>query len=136
MDHYRQQMINLNHALIEKQPEWTRIHRKVILQHDKAPSHTTKLVKNSLAALNWEISHPPYSPDLALSNYHLFASMGHSLAEQSFANFEEVKKCLVEWFASKEKKFFWDGIHNLPESWAKCVQSNGQYFGFKKIRFS
>lgn len=128
-DRYRQQMINLNHALIEKRPEWARRHGKVILQHDNAPSHTAKLVKDTLKTLNWEIlSHPPYSPDLAPSDYHLFASMGHSLAEQCFANFEEVEKWLFEFFASKEKKFFWDGIHNLPERWAKCVETNGQYF--------
>ena len=42
-DRYRQQIINLNHALIEKRPEWTRRHGKVILQHDNAPSHTAKV---------------------------------------------------------------------------------------------
>ena len=39
-DRYRQQIINLNHALIKKRPEWARRHGKVILQHDNAPSHT------------------------------------------------------------------------------------------------
>ena len=64
---------------------------------DNAPSHTAKVVKNTLKALNWEIIlHPPYSPDLAPADHHLFASMGHSLAEQRFANFEEVEKWLVE----------------------------------------
>ena len=131
-DRYRQQIINLNHALIEKRPECARRHGKVILHHDNAPSHTAKVVKNTLKSLNWEIlSHPPYSPDLAPSDYHLFASMGHSLAEQRFANFEEVKKCLAEWFALKEKKFFWNGIHDLPERWEKCVESNVQYFEYQ-----
>ena len=37
--HYHQQMINLNHALIEKRPEWAKRHGKVILLHDNAPSH-------------------------------------------------------------------------------------------------
>ena len=106
-DRYRQKIINLNHALIKKRPEWTRRHGKVILQHDNAPYHTAKVVKNTLKALNWEIlSHPPYSPDFAPSDYHLFASMGHSLAEQRFDNFEEVEKWLIEWFALREKKFF------------------------------
>ena len=128
-DRYRQQIINLNHALIEKRPEWARRHGKVILQHYNTPSHTAKVVKNTLKALNWEIlSHPLYSPDLAPSDYHLFASMGNSLAEQRFDNFEEVEKWLVEWFPLKEKKFFWNGIHDLTERWAKFVKSNGQYF--------
>jgi hypothetical protein len=33
-----------------------------------------------------------YSPDLDPSDFHLFASMGHSLPEQHFVNFEEVEK--------------------------------------------
>ena len=115
--------------LIEKRPEWARRHGKVIQQNGNAPSYTAKVVKNTLRPLNWEIlSHPPYSPDPAPSDYHLFASMGHSLAEQRFDNFEEVEKWLVEWFALKETKFFWNGIHDLPGRWAKCVESNGQYF--------
>ena len=87
------------------------------------------LSPGTLEALHSEIlSHPPYSPDLAPSDYHLFGSMGLSLAEQLFSNFEEVEKWLIECFALKEKKFFWNGIHGFFERWAKCVESNDQYF--------
>ena len=86
-------------------------------------------MKDTLNSLGWDIlPHPPYSPDLAPSDYHLFASMGHALAEQHFSNFEEVGKWLDEWFAAKDKQFFWHGIHTLPERWAKCVETDGQYF--------
>jgi len=54
---------------------------KVILLHDNAPSHTAKLVKETVEAFDWEIlSHAAYSPELAPSDYHLFALMGHALA--------------------------------------------------------
>jgi [histone H3]-lysine36 N-dimethyltransferase SETMAR len=128
-DRYRQQMINLNHALIEKRPEWARRHGKAILLHDNAPSHTAKPVKDTLTALRWEVlPHPPYSPDLAPSDYHLFSSMGHALAEQHFDSYEEVENWVTQWFASKEEQFFWRGIHKLPERWSKCVESEGNYF--------
>lgn len=128
-DRYRQQIINLNQALIEKRPEWARRHGKVILQHDNAPAHCAKPVKDCLKTLGWDIlPHPPYSPDLAPSDYHLFASMGHSLADQHFANFEEVKIWVAEWFGSKEGQFYRRGIHTLPERWQKCINSDGQYF--------
>jgi len=79
--------------------------------------------------LAWEIlPHLQYSPDLAASDYHLFASMRHVLAEQHFSIFEGVGKWLKELFAAKEETFFWQGIHNLPERWAKCVESDGPYF--------
>lgn len=126
---YRQQMINLNHALIEKRPEWARRHGKVILQHDNAPSHTAKQVKDTISALGWEIlPHPPYSPDLAPSDYHLFSSMTHALSQEHFKNYEEVEKWLAEWIDSKEERFFWQGIHKVAERWKKCIVSDGAYF--------
>ena len=97
-------MINLNHAFIERQPEWAKRHDKVILLHDNAPSHTSKLAKGTLKSLGWHILLPF---DLATSNYRLFASMGHAFAEQHFSNFKVVRKWLNEWFAAKEKQFFW-----------------------------
>ena len=73
---YRQQMIDLNQASREKRPEYQRRQHKVILLHDNAPSHTAKPVKETIKAFSWEIpSHAAYSPDLALSDYYLFASM-------------------------------------------------------------
>jgi len=52
------------------------------------------------------LSHAAYSPDLALSCYHLFASMGHALAEQRFDSYEDVKKWFDEWFAAKGEDFY------------------------------
>jgi len=125
---YCQQITNLNRALVEKRPAWAKRHGKVILLHN-APSHKAKPVRDELNSLGWEVfPHPQYSPDLAPSDYHLFASMGHALAEQHFNNYEEVGKWLDEWFAAKDKQFFWQGIHNLPKRWAKCVESDGIYF--------
>ena len=85
-------MINLNHALIEKQPEWAKRHGKVILLHDIAQSYTSKLAKATLKSLGWDTL-PPLPSD-----YHLFSSMGYVLAEQHFSNFEEVGKWLNECF--------------------------------------
>ena len=101
----------------------------MILLHDNAPSHTAKLVKETIEAFSWEIlSHAAYSPNLAPSDYHLFASMGHAIDEQCFTSYENVRKWLDDWFASKEQQFFWRGIHKLPDRWEKCIASNGQYF--------
>ena len=126
---YHQQLIKLNQAVHQCRPEYFERHERIILLHDNAPAHASIMVRNYLDALNWELlPHPPYSPDLAPSDYHLFASMGHALSEQHFANYEDVKNWLKEWFDSKLEKFFWDGIHNLPERWAKCVASEGNYF--------
>ncbi|QQP57921.1 Transposase [Caligus rogercresseyi] len=102
---------------------------KVILLHDNAPAHKAKQVQETIESLRWEIlQHAVYSPDLAHSNYYLFASMGNALAEQRFTSYEDVRKWIDDWFASKEQQFFWRGIHKLPERWGKCIDSDGQYF--------
>ena len=126
---YRQRMIDLNQALPEKRLECQKRQHKVLLLHDNAPSHTAKPIKETINAFSWEIlSHATYSPDLALSNYYLFASMGHALSDQHFTSYENVRKWLHDWFASKERQFFWRGIHKLPDRWEECIASDGQYF--------
>ena len=106
-ERYRQQMIDLNQALREKRPEYQKRQHQVILLHDNAPSHTAKPIKETIEAFSWEIfSHAAYSPDLAPSDYYLFASMGHALSDQHFTSYENVRKCLDDWFALKERQFF------------------------------
>jgi len=50
-------------------------------------------VKIYLETLKWEVlSHPPYSLDIAPSDYHLFLSMVHCLTEQHFHSYEDAKQ--------------------------------------------
>jgi len=81
---YQQQLIDLNRSLLKKRPEYQKRQHKVIFLHNNAPSHTSKPVRDTLEAFSWEVlPHAAYSPDLAPSDYHLFASMSHALAEQA-----------------------------------------------------
>lgn len=126
---YEQQLMDLNCALQEKRPKYQNRQHKVIFLHDNAPSHTARSVRDTLGELNWEVlPHAAYSPDLAPSDYHLFASMGYALGEQRFDSYENVKNWLDNWFAEKSTDFYWRGIHKLPERWEKCVESEGAYF--------
>ncbi|EGI59356.1 Mariner Mos1 transposase [Acromyrmex echinatior] len=114
--------MRLNRALKER-PQYNERHDKVILQHDDARSHVAKVVKTFL---KWKVL--PYSPDVAPSDYHLFRSMTHGLADQHFRSYEEVKNWIDSWIASKDDQFFRRGIRTLPERWEKVVASDGQYF--------
>ena len=77
--------MRLSRALREKRPQYEQRHEKVILQHDNARPHVAKPVKTYLEMLKWEVlSHPPYSLDIAPSDYYLFRSMAHFLADQQF----------------------------------------------------
>ncbi|KAG5310810.1 MOS1T transposase, partial [Pseudoatta argentina] len=69
-----------------------------------------------------------YSPDIAPSDFHLFRSMAHGLADRRFHSYEEAQKWIDSWIASKDMSFFRRGIHVLPERWSKVVESDGKYF--------
>ena len=82
-----------------------------------------------MTTLNWEVlPHPPYSPDIAPSDYYLFWSMTHGLADQQFCSYEDIEKWLDSWIASKDEHFYRNGIPAVPERWAKVVAKVGQYF--------
>ncbi|GFT36001.1 mariner Mos1 transposase [Trichonephila clavipes] len=73
-------------------------------------------VKNYLETLIWEVlPHPPYSPDIAPSNYPLLRSMAHGLSQQHFTSYEDTKNFVDSWIAAKEEAFFLHGIRMLPE---------------------
>ncbi|GFT53144.1 mariner Mos1 transposase [Trichonephila clavipes] len=102
-DRYKQQLLNLNDAILQKREKYKKRQRKVILLDDNAPSHRAKPTKDIVKALGREpFTHAAYSPDLAPSDYHLFASLGHALADQRFTSYENVKSWLDDWLASKD----------------------------------
>lgn len=126
---YQQQLIQLSRAFHEKRTEIEERHERLILLHDNARPHVAKPVQETLEALRWEVlPHAAYSPDKAPSDYHLFRSMAHGLADQSFNSFEDVKKWVDEWIASKDESFFRRGIRMLPERWEKIIANDGYYF--------
>jgi len=92
----------------KKRPEYEQRHDKVILLHDNAQPRVAKVIKKYLETLKWDVlSHPPYSPDIAPSDYG--CSKG-----SKFTSFAEVENWLQNWIASKDESFFRDGIRKLP----------------------
>ena len=126
---YRTQLMRLSRALKDKRPQYAERHEKVILLHDNARPHVAKVVKTYLETLKWDVlPHPPYSPDVAPSDYHLFRSMSNGLTDQHFRSYEEAKNWVDSWIESKDEEFFRRGIRKLPERWEKVVTNDGQYF--------
>ena len=112
-----------------KRPQYAKRHDKVIFRHDNARPHVAKVVKETSEALNWDVlPYPSYSPDITPSDYHLFGSMAHGLAEQHFTSYEEVKNWVNSWITLKDEGFFKRGIRMLPERWSEVVERDGQYF--------
>ena len=128
-ERYRTQLIRLKRAIAEKRLEYSTRHEAIILHRDNARPHVAIPVKNYLENSGWEVSpHPPYSPDFAPSDYHLFRSMQYALTGIRFTSEHGIKNWLDSFLAAKPAQFFWDGIHKLPERWEKAIASDGQYF--------
>lgn len=124
---YCRQLSKLNEEIKKKRPELA--NRKGVMFHqDNARPHTSLITRQKLTELNWELMpHPPYSPDLAPSDYHLFRSLQNHLNGKTFDSDQAVKNELDQFFASKNQCFFERGIFQLTERWLKVIQQNGQY---------
>jgi histone-lysine N-methyltransferase SETMAR len=104
-------------------------YHNVHFHHDNATPHTAMITKGKLASLGFTlVPHPPYSPDLAPSDFFLFSPLKHHLSGRRFENEAEVSEVLEEWFAMKPVDFFSDGIQKLPDRWRRCINNGGNYF--------
>ena len=126
-DIYCQQLDRLQQALITKRPSL--VNRKgVVLLHDNARPHTARLTQQKIRSLGWDVlPHPPYSPDIAPSDYHLFRSLQHFLSGQSFGDINAVRTALSQYFDSKTASFYEEGIKDLPRRWGIVVDNDGEY---------
>ncbi|XP_018564185.1 histone-lysine N-methyltransferase SETMAR-like [Anoplophora glabripennis] len=100
----------------------------VVFLHDNARPHTANVTKNLLQGLGWEVfDHPPYSPDLAPSDFHLFLHPKSFLGGQHFNNDEELKENVSNCLKTQAANFYEEGIQKLVLRYDKCLQNFGSY---------
>ncbi|CAF1429343.1 unnamed protein product [Adineta ricciae] len=120
-DLYGQQLDRVAAKLHEKQDN-------VYFLHDNARPHVAKSIREKLLKLGWfKIPRPPYSPDLAPTDYHLFRSLSNYLREKNFHDENDLKTDLANFFDRKSQDFYETRILSLPEHWRKVIDSNGAY---------
>lgn len=101
----------------------------VIFLQDNARPHVARQTQIKLQQMGWEIlEHPPYSPDISPTDFHLFRSLEHWIRGKKFANREEIETSLSDFFASKERSWYRRGIMLLEERWEKIIEFEGDYF--------
>lgn len=101
---------------------------RIYFLHDNARPHVAKSTRKKLLELGWiTIPHPPYSPDLAPTDYHLNRSLSNHLREKKFKDEHDLKVDLLNFFNQKSPGFYEQGILSLPERWRQVIESNGAY---------
>jgi len=95
--------------------------------HDNDPAHWALATQKKLAYLGFQcLDHPPYSPDLAPSDYHLFPGLKKQLKGRQFSSDVEVIAAMETGLDGQPSEFFLSGFQKL-EQWAKkCIELCGE----------
>jgi histone-lysine N-methyltransferase SETMAR len=102
--------------------------KKIIFHQDSAPAHKIVLAMEKLRDVHYELlEHPPHSPDLAPSDFHLFPKPKLFLAGQRFSLNQEAIAAEEGYFADLIKNHYRDRIMALEHRWNKCISLKGDY---------
>ncbi|XP_030777340.1 histone-lysine N-methyltransferase SETMAR isoform X2 [Rhinopithecus roxellana] len=121
IDEMHQKLQHLQLALVNR--------KGPILLHDNARPHVAQPTLQKLNELGYEVlPHPPYSPDLLPTNYHIFKHLNNFLQGKRFHNQQDAENAFQEFVKSRSTDFYATGINQLISRWQKCVDCNGSYF--------
>ncbi|PNE09423.1 hypothetical protein B7P43_G15432 [Cryptotermes secundus] len=102
----------------------------IVFLHDNARPHMARRTASLLQEFSWEVfNHPPYSLDLAPSDFHLFLHLKKFLSgeRQHFENDREAEIVVTQWVQSQAADFYDTGIQKLVPWYDKCLNSGGDY---------
>ncbi|CAF4935522.1 unnamed protein product [Pieris macdunnoughi] len=130
-EYYATILEKLKDAIKEKRRG--KLTKGVLLLQDNAPVHKSKVAMAALHTHGFEsLVHPPYSPDLAPSDFYLFPNLKKDLRGRKFSDDNEVKEAILAHFEGKDKKYFYDGLEKLIHRSNKCIQLKGDYIEKEK----
>ena len=100
----------------------------VLLLHDRVRSHTRIRTMEAITSVEWTvIPHPPYSPDLEPSDYHLFGPMKQGLRGNRYGSANEVKIAVLNWLRHQPVECYNTGIHALLHRWTATLARGVDY---------
>ena len=92
------------------------------------PAHRSLATKKKLDYIGFQcLVHPPYSPDLAPSDYHLFPGLKKQLKGHHFSSDTEVIAAAETWLDGQPSGFFLSGFQKLEQRAKKCTELRGEY---------
>jgi len=104
-EYYSSLLVQLKDILKEKRRGT--ITREVLFLHDNSPAHGALATQKTLAYLGFQcLDHPPYSPNLTPSDYHLFLGVKKQLKVRRFSSEAEVSAAAETWLDGQFSDFF------------------------------
>jgi len=86
----------------------------ILYHHDNTPSHTSLKAMAKLDQLRFElVAHPPYSPDLAPSDYYVFPNLKRWLQGKRFTSSEKIIAETEAYFEGLDVSYYRKGIEML-----------------------
>ena len=126
--YYVEVLRKLRAKLVEKRPG--KLHHGILFHHDNAPAHSSRIVRDVLKEFRWELlPHPPYSPDLAPSDFFLFPKTQRTLERRFFNDTNEAKQAAKTWLTKWSADYFKNGIKGWKHHLEKCIDLDGEYVG-------
>jgi len=105
-----------------------KITKFVLFLHDNTPAHRALATQKKLAYLGFQyFDHPPYSPDLAPSDYHLFPGLKKQLKGRHFSSDVDIIAAVESWLDRQHSDFLFSGLKNLEQLAKKCIELRGEY---------
>jgi len=119
-------LVQLKDILKEKRRG--KLNKGVLFLQDNAPAHRALSTQKKLIYLGFLcLDHPPYSPDLAPSDYHLFPGLKKQLKGRHFSSDAEVIAAAETWFDGLPSEFFFSGLQKLEQRAKKCIEFRVEY---------
>ena len=99
-------------------------HRGILLLQDNAPAHTSQVAMTDVTECGFEVlPHPPYSPDMAPSDFYLFPKLKSNLRGTQFRRNEGVIAAVNEYLEDQENDLYLQA----RTDWTKCIALKGDY---------
>jgi len=91
--------------------------------YDSTLAHWVLATQKKLAYLGFQcLDHPPYSPDLAQSDYHLFPGLKKQLRGRHFSSDAEVIAATETWLDRQPSEFVLSGLQKLEQQARKRIE--------------
>ena len=93
-----------------------KLSRGVLFLQNNAPAHTSQVVMTAATECGFEIlPHPPYSLDMAPSDFYLFQNQKSHLGGTQYESNEGVIEAVNDYLGDQENAFYFEGIRKLEQ---------------------